>query len=212
MKNAIKWILISIVIIIIIVLIVGIYKFNYLANQPGYDCDGNKIENVNNSKVLLNWFSLKTSNQFYIKIPDTNKKCKISEIIDSDSLRYAKGYYVDGDEKGEVLIDNQKILALNQSTENIAYFVIPFSISNQGSGIFKYLGLFELNYKAKTISQIDSYFLGDRVKINSMKYDGSENLQVELKIHSKNQAMSETPSALKLLEIKVNNGGSFGFK
>lgn len=212
MKKAIKWVLISVVTTIIIVIILGIYKFNYLANQPEYDCDGNKIENVNNSEILLNWFNLKTSNQFYIKLPETNKECKISEIIDSDSLRYAKGYYIDGDEKGEVIIDNREILAINQSTENITYLVIPFSISNQGSGTFKYLGLFEINYKAKTVNQIDSYFLGDRVKINSMKYDGFENLQVELKIHSKNQAMAEAPSELKLLKFKVRNGGSFGFK
>jgi len=212
MKKAIKWVLISIVTIIILVIISGIYKFNYLDNQQGYDCEGNKTENENNSEVLLNWFNLKTSNQFYIKIPETNKVCKISEIIDSDSLCYAKGCYIDGYEKGEVLIDNREILALNPSTVNIAYFVIPFSISNQGSGTFKYLGLFELNYKAKTINQIDSYFLGDRVEINSMKYDGSENLQVELKIHSKNQGMSEAPSELKLLEFVVRDGSSFGLE
>ncbi len=38
-----KKILIAIGIIILIVIIAGIYKFNYLANQPGYDVDGNKI-------------------------------------------------------------------------------------------------------------------------------------------------------------------------
>ena len=212
MKKTIKLILISALTIIIIVLILGIYKFNYLANQQGYDCDGNKIENVNNSEVLLNWFNLKTSNKFYIKIPGTNKECTISEVIDSDSLRYAKGYYFIGNEKGEVLIYNREILALNQSTENMVYLTIPFSISTQGSGKFEYLGLFELNYKAKTINQIDSYFLGDRVKINSIKFNGTDNLQVELKIHSKNQAMSEDPSKLKLLEVKVRDGSSFGFE
>ena len=40
-KSAIKWILISAVTVIIIVILAGVYKFNYLANQPGYDCDGN---------------------------------------------------------------------------------------------------------------------------------------------------------------------------
>ena len=44
MKKTIKWILISVAGIIIIVIIAGIYKFNYLANQSGYDVDGNKIE------------------------------------------------------------------------------------------------------------------------------------------------------------------------
>jgi len=213
MKNVIKWILISVVtIIIIVVIIAGIYKFNYLANQPGYDIDGNKIESINNSEVFLNLFNLKTSNRFFIKIPKTNKECEISEIINLDSLRYAKGYYIDGEEKGEVLINSREILALNKSSDNIVYLVIPFSISNQGSGTFKYLGLFELNNKTKTINQTDSYFLGDRVKINSINYDGFENLQVELKIHFKNQAMAEAPSELKLLELKVNDGHSFGIE
>ncbi|MCK5814622.1 MAG: hypothetical protein KAH07_01635 [Flavobacteriaceae bacterium] len=44
MKKAVKWILISVVTIIIIIILAGVYKFNYLANQPGYDVDGNKIE------------------------------------------------------------------------------------------------------------------------------------------------------------------------
>ena len=139
MKNAIKWLLITVVTIIILVIIAGIYKFNYLANQLGYDCDGNKIENVENSEVLLKWFNLYTTNQFYIKIPDSDKECKISEIIDSDSSRYAKGYYVNGDENGEIFIDNREIITLNKSTDNVAYLVIPFSISNQGSGTFNYL-------------------------------------------------------------------------
>ncbi|MCK5781355.1 MAG: hypothetical protein KAH10_02105 [Flavobacteriales bacterium] len=44
MKKTIKWVIISVVIIIIFVAIAGIYKFNYLANQPGYDVDGNRTE------------------------------------------------------------------------------------------------------------------------------------------------------------------------
>ena len=38
-----KKILIGIGIIILIVILAGIYKFDYLANQPGYNVDGNKI-------------------------------------------------------------------------------------------------------------------------------------------------------------------------
>lgn len=29
---------------IVVIALAGIYKFNYLASQPGYDVDGNKIE------------------------------------------------------------------------------------------------------------------------------------------------------------------------
>ena len=66
MKKIIKWVIIGIASVILIVIIAGIYKFNYLANQPGYDCDGNKIEDAYKSEVLLNWFNLNTSNDFYI--------------------------------------------------------------------------------------------------------------------------------------------------
>ena len=43
MKKVLKWLIISLITIVIIILLAGIYKFNYLANQEGYDCDGNKI-------------------------------------------------------------------------------------------------------------------------------------------------------------------------
>ena len=46
MKKVLKWIGIGLAIIIVIVILAGMYKFNYLANQDGYDCDGNKIETV----------------------------------------------------------------------------------------------------------------------------------------------------------------------
>lgn len=43
-----KKILISMIIVIaaivVVVALAGMYKFNYLANQPGYDVDGNKIK------------------------------------------------------------------------------------------------------------------------------------------------------------------------
>ncbi|WP_233900316.1 hypothetical protein [Tenacibaculum piscium] len=201
MNKKIKWILISIVLVILIVIIAGIYKFNYLANQPGYDVDGNKIEKTHKSEILLKWFNLNTSNSFYIQIPDTNIKCEINEF---DSLRFAKGNYTQGDEKGTVFIDNIEIITLNKSPENISYIMIPFSISNQGSGYFKYLGMFKIDYNSKDISQIDEYFLGDRVIINSIKYDGNDELKVILKVHSKNQPMSEAPSMLQELNLKVS--------
>lgn len=44
MKKAFKITLAVIITIIILIALAGMYKFNYLANQPGYDVDGNKIE------------------------------------------------------------------------------------------------------------------------------------------------------------------------
>ena len=211
MNKIIKWGVIGVASIVLIIIFAGMYKFNYLASQTGYDVDGNKIEYTNSSEVLLKWFNLSTSNDFYVKVPDTNIKCKITELIESASLSYAKGIYSENDEKGEVFVYNSNIISLNQSTKDIGYFVIPFSISNQGSGFFKYLGLFKIDYTDKTINQIDSYFLGDRIKINSINYNGADKLQIELNNHSENQAMSEIPSELKTLNLMVVEGNSFGF-
>lgn len=47
----IKKIIIGVVSLVLFLLIAvalaGMYKFNYLANQPGYDVDGNKIDKDN---------------------------------------------------------------------------------------------------------------------------------------------------------------------
>lgn len=206
MKKIVKWVVIGVTSLILIVIIAGMYKFNYLANQDGYDVDGNKIEESQNSEVLLKLFSLKTSNAFYVKVPETKAKCEMTELITSDSTIYTKGHYVVGDERGEVIIDNLNTVSLNKTTENGVYLVIPFTVSNQGSGLFVYLGTFMLDYQDKTITHIDSYFLGDRIKINSIKYDGNENIQIKFNTHSKGQAMSEVPSHLKVLELNVVDG------
>ena len=43
MKKIMAIILVLIVLVVIGVVLAGMYKFNYLASQPGYDVDGNKI-------------------------------------------------------------------------------------------------------------------------------------------------------------------------
>ncbi len=43
MKKTFKWIAIALVTILAVIALAGMYKFNYLASQDGYDCDGNKI-------------------------------------------------------------------------------------------------------------------------------------------------------------------------
>ncbi len=43
MKKILKWLIIVFLSIVTIVALAGMYKFNYLASQEGYDCDGNKI-------------------------------------------------------------------------------------------------------------------------------------------------------------------------
>ena len=46
MKKIIKWIAITLLTALILVVLAGMYKFNYLSSQEGYDCDGNRIEKI----------------------------------------------------------------------------------------------------------------------------------------------------------------------
>ena len=41
MKKTIKWILITLFFLLVVIILAGMYKFNYLASQEGYDVDGN---------------------------------------------------------------------------------------------------------------------------------------------------------------------------
>jgi len=49
-KKTLKWSLVFIFTIIIVIL-AGIYKFDYLASQEGYDVDGNKIDTSINTEL-----------------------------------------------------------------------------------------------------------------------------------------------------------------
>jgi len=49
MKKVFKWLIITLLTLIVIIALAGIYKFNYLSSQDGYDCDGNRITEVNQS-------------------------------------------------------------------------------------------------------------------------------------------------------------------
>ena len=47
MKNNLKigiGVVITLLLLALVVALAGMYKFNYLANQPGYDVDGNKVD------------------------------------------------------------------------------------------------------------------------------------------------------------------------
>lgn len=44
MKKTLKIIAIAFIVVVVTVIIAGMYKFNYLANKPDYDVDGNKID------------------------------------------------------------------------------------------------------------------------------------------------------------------------
>ncbi|VAX17316.1 FIG01202709: hypothetical protein [hydrothermal vent metagenome] len=202
--------------IIILVVVAGIIKFNftdddiYIQNKDGtvekYD-DAKHGSDAYQSKVMLKLFNMKTPNDLIIHIPESKMICKLDDFIMIDSTEMVKGSYTDGVERGIVVLDYMKITTLNISkSPDQNYFVVPFFVSNQGTGVFYYLGLFVRNNSKMTIDHIDSYFLGDRIKISSINSDGNK-IQIRLMDHSMKQSMAEEPNEEKNIKIRVTEKG-----
>jgi len=203
--------------LIVIIAIAGIIKFNILCDDIYIENEDGTIEKFDEakhgdssyqSKVMLKLFDIKTSDDLIINVPETNLSAKIADFITVDLIfEMGQGNYSDGVEKGTILLDYVKIKIANISnTKSSKYFVIPFIISNQGSGAFYYLGLFEQRINELNITHLDSYFLGDRIKIYSIIIEENK-IEVNYKTHSSEQNMAETPTKSESVIIKTTING-----
>ncbi len=214
--KTIKISVIIIISVIALIAIVGIIKFNileddiYIQNEDGtvekYD-EAKHGGDSYQSKVMLKLFNMKTPHDLIIHIPETAMTSKINDFTTIDSTEMAKGNYTDGVERGIVVLDYMKIVTLNISkSKDHNYFVAPFFVSNQGTGVFYYLGLFAEDTKEMTVDHIDSYFLGDRINISSINSDRNK-IQIKFMDHSVKQSMAEEPNDRKNITIKVTTKG-----
>jgi len=159
------------------------------------------------SEVMLKLFNMKTRNDFIIKIPETDSICKLNEFEKFDTVEFAKGSYTIEEENGDVLFDYLKIHPVKLSTKKTeTYFVAPFLVTNQGSGIFYYLGYFIIDTKKMSITHLDSFFLGDTILLESIRISGDE-IKIKIKVHSDDQPMTDEPDQNKSIDLKVDKKG-----
>jgi len=85
---------------------------------------------------------------FIIKVPETSAYVTLKQKGES--------HYINGYERGVVVADFIKIKHYKDVT------LLPFIVSNQGSGIFYYIAVF------KNDKHIISFFVGDRVDIKKI--------------------------------------------
>ena len=170
------------------------------------------VGTLSNSNVMLALFSLQTKQYWQIQLPDSTAKAALTELKESNGVHLATGKYQDGDEYGVVSVEYDKITPLNLgNTGDEMVFTAPFAVSNQGSGIFWYLGLFQLNTSTAVIKQIDTIFIGDRIIIKALQpdepFDVTSSVQVTYYHYGPKQSMAETPSELVEQHIKVSMAG-----
>ncbi|WP_017220686.1 hypothetical protein [Moritella dasanensis] len=168
------------------------------------------------SEVIRTLFAMETSSDFIINLPDSdsnsdtstdkNTSVTLTSIIGLGTPHgKAQGNYQIGEERGEVLLDYMFINVLGSMTaENKMYFVAPFTVSNQGSGVFTYVGLFEQDIDNQTIQHLDSYFIGDRIKLNEMRLWDSK-IELSFNQHGEQQAYAEVPTETVHLTLGVDD-------
>ncbi len=150
---------------------------------------------------------MKTTNDFFIKIPETDSICKLNEFEKIDTIEYAKGSYTNDGDIGDIFLDYLQIQTVNLSGKKAEhYFVAPFIETNQGSGIFYYLGFFINDTKEMKISHLDSFFLGDTILIESIIINGNK-IKINIKTHSTDQPMVDIPDQDKSFVLKINKKG-----
>ncbi|MGR5080101.1 hypothetical protein [Photobacterium swingsii] len=198
-----------------LVVAAGVYRFNF-TNDDIYvvQADGQTVPlaTEDNTSVMRTLFSFYTDKYWQIELPDSSKKVPLTEMKDFNGQHLAVGYYQQGDERGVVSVDYTRMAVLNFTfVEDEMMFAVPFSVSSQGSGVFWYLGLYHMNTKYGDIKQIDTFFVGDRVVINTMQtdepFDVTSSIQLTYLAHGPSQSMAESPNKHIEKLIKVTPKG-----
>ncbi|CAH6781476.1 conserved hypothetical protein [Vibrio chagasii] len=195
------------IVMLVVVVVAGVYRFSLtdeeiLAKFPS--------SQVSYDTVVETVFDLKTTNPWTIKVPETNAYAFINEVNEAKSL--ASGRYDSGVERGVVTVDTQKLLGVELGDTNI--FVAPMWVSNQGSGVFYYLGLFKHDQQRSRVVLVDQLFLGDRVQIQTLEVAQPDVTQAKGKQngegfigftqHSAEQSFVEAPSEKVLMSFSFD--------
>lgn len=169
-------------------------------------CTGRNTENNDHhSAVMRKLFSFNTTQAFSVTVPETAAEAELRGFVTIDSLEYATGEYVNGAEKGAVYLHYRHIVPVQDASDDPVFtFVVPFAVSNQGSGIFWYLGLFSLNSESAVVQHRDSIFLGDRIVVDTVEITGDV-IDLRYYMHDADQAMCERPTLLQQRKLPVTS-------
>ncbi|WP_210457132.1 hypothetical protein [Vibrio crassostreae] len=195
------------IVMLVVVILAGVYRFSLsdeeiLAKFPS--------SQVSYDPVVETVFDLKTTNPWTIKVPETNAYAFINEIDAPKAIAF--GRYDSGVERGVVTVDTKSLSAVTLG--NASFFVAPMWISNQGSGVFYYLGLFKHDQQRSRVVLVDQLFLGDRVQIQTLDVAEQPDSQSQKKLtgegfigftqHSAEQSFAEPPSEKVLMSFSFD--------
>lgn len=140
---------------------------------------------------------------FLMTLPDSDKKISLVATA-GDGI--ADQPYRDEAERGKIDLYTAKLMAVSKVGTNRGetYVAAPFTVENQGSGLFWYIGLFRKDMDVFTL--VDSRFLGDRIADVALT-DQIQMVEVTFKDHAPGQPFSEPPARAKRLRFTASRTG-----
>lgn len=135
-----------------------------------------------------------------LPIPDTDQQSVLN--LHQGEKRHNYQYEL---VRGEVVYDAEHCLSVSQMPD-LAYVVFSYEVTTQGSGVFHYLAVADIQRE-----KVTSEFLGDRIEIDGLAigYVNPDHftVSVQLKRHHDEQAMSDAPELDYIKTFVVDSQG-----
>ncbi|ODM59257.1 hypothetical protein BC455_01585 [Vibrio harveyi] len=183
------------IVLLAVVIIAGIYRFSLsddeiMAKFPQAQAQSNSIV----AEVL----GIQSRNPWTVQVPEQGAVTFLDEW-DKEHV-FLKGQYDAGATKGEVLVPTEFIAQRNVS--ETPWIVAPVIVTTQGSGAFYYIGLFKFDAVPSRVVLLNSVFIGDRIKMSSLKWNSDTQISLSYLQHGEDQAMAEQPNQLITTTLK----------
>ncbi|HDM8194662.1 TPA: hypothetical protein P0E36_000773 [Vibrio harveyi] len=183
------------IVLLAVVIIAGIYRFSLsddeiMAKFPQTQAQSNSIV----AEVL----GIQSRNPWTVQVPEQGAVTFLDEWDKEHG--FLKGQYDAGATKGEVLVPTEFIAQRNVS--ETPWIVAPVIVTTQGSGAFYYIGLFKFDAVPSRVVLLNSVFIGDRIKMSSLKWNSDTQISLSYLQHGEDQAMAEQPNQLITTTLK----------
>ncbi len=144
-----------------------------------------------------------------INVPETNTVAILNDAATFENTVYFKGDYprqfsADIIEKGSVFYDSRKIAIISkvEAHHSRFYYATTFIVSNQGSGLFTYVGLFVYDKALQKSTHLDSYLLGDRIKEVTIN-DDIQAINISFLQNKNSASFSEYPTEREKIQLLI---------
>lgn len=162
---------------VLAVVAAGIYRFNFTQDDLYYRTPSGEVVTLDEwearqaagDDVMRRLFSIADGGPLALRLPERDQAVPLTRFEPEGEFTRAVGEYSLGPERGRVVMDVTKMRALSLERGGRHYLAVPFSVSNQGSGVFHYLALLEHDADRRRVRHVDSVLLGDRVVIESLE-------------------------------------------